>query len=112
MMVKSFVRLLTKDFLFLLKGGAPVKAAVLKKPGVFELVELPEPECPPGGLVIRVQTTAICSADVKMIYKGHQALSYPRIPGHEIAGAVAYSDVPESKKGCPGKKPKRCSPKF
>ena len=89
-----------------------MKAAVLKKPGVFELVELPEPECPPGGLIIRVQTTAICSADVKMIYKGHQALSYPRIPGHEIAGAVAYSDVPESKKGCPGKKPKRCSPKF
>ena len=83
-------------FIFV-KGCALMKAAVLKKPGDFELVELPEPECPPGGLIIRMQAAAICSADVKMIYQGHQALSYPRIPGHEIAGTVAYSDVPDFK---------------
>lgn len=68
-----------------------MKAAVLKHPGVFELEEVNTPECPPGGLLIKVHTSAICSADVKMIQNGHRALRYPRIPGHETTGVVIES---------------------
>jgi len=76
-----------------------VKAAVLKEPGTFIIEELTEPECPQEGLLVKVKAAAICSADVNMILKGHKALSYPRIPGHEISGIISESRNQSFKKG-------------
>lgn len=68
-------------------------AAVLKKPGQFQLEEVEIPRCPNGGLLIKVQASSICGADVKMINKGHKALRYPRIPGHEVAGIIVENKM-------------------
>jgi len=76
-----------------------MKAAILKKPGDLSIKEIPEPGCPYGGLLIKIKAAAICSADVKMIFKGHKALKYPRIPGHEITGIVAESRNLRVRKG-------------
>ncbi len=76
-----------------------MKAAILRGPGAFFVEELPEPECPDGGLLVKVKSAAICSADVNMISKGHKALSYPRIPGHEISGIISESRNPSFKEG-------------
>jgi L-iditol 2-dehydrogenase len=66
-----------------------MKAAVLEKPGKLAIRELSDPSCPPGGVVVKVLAANVCSTDLHMWEKGHPALRYPRILGHEIAGAVA-----------------------
>ncbi|ADL13506.1 alcohol dehydrogenase catalytic domain-containing protein [Acetohalobium arabaticum] len=66
-----------------------MKAAVLKGQGEFNLADVEDTECPPGGVIVKVKSAGICSADVRMICQGHKALDYPRIPGHEVAGIVA-----------------------
>jgi L-iditol 2-dehydrogenase len=69
-----------------------MKAAVLKAPGVLELDDLPDPECPKGGALIKVLACAVCGTDVKMLESGHKDLAYPRILGHEIVGTIAEID--------------------
>lgn len=71
-----------------------MKAALLKKPGRLEVLDISVPQCPDPGVIIEVKACGICSADVKMIRHGHRALRYPRIPGHEIAGVIAASTHP------------------
>ncbi|MFZ5572074.1 MAG: alcohol dehydrogenase catalytic domain-containing protein [Thermodesulfobacteriota bacterium] len=68
-----------------------MKAAVLIKPGELTVTDMPEPDCPREGVLVCVKACGICSADARMIRKGHRALTYPRIPGHEITGTVAES---------------------
>ncbi|HSD57454.1 MAG TPA: alcohol dehydrogenase catalytic domain-containing protein [Methanotrichaceae archaeon] len=69
-----------------------MKAAVLRAPGILELDEIPDPECPEGGALIEVKACAVCGTDVKMLKNGHKDLVYPRVLGHEIAGRVAEID--------------------
>jgi len=66
-----------------------MKAAVLEKPGKLAMRELPDPSCPPGGVVVKVLASLVCSTDLHMWQRGHPALRCPRILGHEIAGVVA-----------------------
>jgi L-iditol 2-dehydrogenase len=66
-----------------------MKAAVLEEPGKLEIKELPDPRCPPGGAVVKVLASQVCSTDLHMWQRGHPALRCPRILGHEIAGVVA-----------------------
>lgn len=69
-----------------------MKAAVLRAPGVLELDDMPDPECPEGGALIRVMACAVCGTDVKMLRQGHRDLVYPRVLGHEVVGRVAEID--------------------
>ncbi|HWQ19963.1 MAG TPA: alcohol dehydrogenase catalytic domain-containing protein, partial [Methanotrichaceae archaeon] len=71
-----------------------MKAAVMSAPGVLELKDLPDLECPKGGAIIEVEACAICGTDVKMLQSGHRDLTYPRILGHEIVGRIVESDSP------------------
>ncbi len=66
-----------------------MKAAVLEEPGKLAIKELPDPVCPPGGVVVKVMASNVCSTDLHMWERGHPALRFPRILGHEIAGVVA-----------------------
>ena len=70
-----------------------MKAAVLLEPGKLICRETPTPKCPPKGVLVEIQACGIYSADVKMVTNGHRALTYPRILGHEIAGA--WQDIYE-----------------
>ena len=69
-----------------------MKAAILKAPGVLELDDMPDPECPKGGALIKVLACAVCGTDVKMLKDGHKDLAYPRILGHEIVGRLVEID--------------------
>jgi L-iditol 2-dehydrogenase len=69
-----------------------MKAAVLKSPGVMRLEDLPRPECPPGGALLKLEACAVCGTDVKMLQQGHRDLAYPRILGHEIVGRIVEID--------------------
>jgi L-iditol 2-dehydrogenase len=69
-----------------------MKAALLKSPGVMELEDVPTPECPPGGALLKMVACAVCGTDVKMLQQSHRDLAYPRILGHEIVGRIAEID--------------------
>ena len=50
-------------------------------------VNLPDPVCPPDGVVVRVGATGICRSDWHA-WSGHDPVAVPLVPGHEFAGTV------------------------
>ncbi|MFB9678647.1 alcohol dehydrogenase catalytic domain-containing protein [Streptosporangium vulgare] len=54
-----------------------------------EVREVPAPEPPPGGAVIRVEATGLCRSDWHG-WQGHDPdiRVFPHVPGHELAGVV------------------------
>src|SRR5260370_17029948 len=59
-----------------------MRAAVLLRPGVIELQDLPRPEPPPGGMVVRVRTALTDGTDFKAYRPGHPPLPMPTPFGH------------------------------
>lgn len=53
-----------------------------------ELVDVPAPECPDSGVLLRVAATGVCRSDWHA-WQGHDPVALPHIPGHEMAGTVA-----------------------
>jgi L-iditol 2-dehydrogenase len=58
-----------------------MKAAVLKAPGILELDDLPDLECPKGGALIKVRACSVCGTDVKNEAARPIDLAYSRVLG-------------------------------
>lgn len=56
--------------------------------GDFELVERPIPEPGVGEVRVKVEACGICHSDAYVKEGTFPGITYPRIPGHEIAGYV------------------------
>jgi D-arabinose 1-dehydrogenase-like Zn-dependent alcohol dehydrogenase len=68
---------------------AKMKAVQVPKAGAdFELVEREIPEPGPGQVRIRVQACGVCHSDVITKDGAFPGISYPRVPGHEVAGVI------------------------
>lgn len=52
------------------------------------LIDVPDPVCPADGVVIVVRATGVCRSDWHA-WKGHDPVTLPHIPGHELAGTIA-----------------------
>jgi D-arabinose 1-dehydrogenase-like Zn-dependent alcohol dehydrogenase len=66
-----------------------MKAVQVPKPGAdFEIVERDIPEPGPRQVRIRVQACGVCHSDVITKDGLLPHISYPRVPGHEIAGVI------------------------
>ncbi len=65
-----------------------MKAALLRAQNELQICEVSKPQCPDGGILVKVDACAICPTDVKMLRKGQKDLVYPRILGHEVAGTI------------------------
>ncbi len=71
-------------------------AARFVRKSLFEVGEVADPQCPPGGLLVRVHACAICGTDLKVLQcqdvkldKGRVTrMDIPRITGHELSGVV------------------------
>ncbi len=64
-------------------------------PGAIpELRDLPDPDCPPDGVLVQVAVTGLCRSDWHA-WAGHDPVPLPMTPGHEWAGTVVEvgSDV-------------------
>ncbi|MFN3682666.1 MAG: zinc-binding dehydrogenase [Fimbriimonadaceae bacterium] len=82
-----------------------MKAVVLRGPGDLALLDVPEPDCPPGHAVVRMTHCGICGSDVRYLRGDNpwakQTLGEKRpnpsniILGHEATGVVerVASDV-------------------
>jgi D-arabinose 1-dehydrogenase-like Zn-dependent alcohol dehydrogenase len=57
--------------------------------GPFELVERDVPAPGPGEALVRVHACGICHSDSYVKEGGFPGVSYPAVPGHEIAGVIA-----------------------
>jgi len=65
-------------------------------PKDVRIEDVPEPECGPDEVKLRVRNCSTCGTDVKIFNNGHQNINPPRIMGHEVAGEVVEvgADVP------------------
>ena len=69
---------------------AKMKAAQISKPGAdFEIVEREIPQPGPGEVRIKVHACGVCHSDAIVKEMGAwPGLTYPRVPGHEVAGVI------------------------
>lgn len=66
-----------------------MKVAQVPKAGAdFEIVEREIPQPGPGQVRIRVQACGVCHSDVLTKEGTWPGISYPRVPGHEVAGVI------------------------
>src|SRR5579872_3030419 len=66
-----------------------MRVVQVRAPGApFELVEREIPQLKPGYVRIRVQACGICHSDSLAKEGAFPGLSYPIVPGHEVAGLV------------------------
>ena len=63
-----------------------MKAAILTKPGQFEVREVDKPKCGQGEILIKVKACAVCGTDLR-IFRGQKKIDV-QITGHEISGII------------------------
>jgi alcohol dehydrogenase len=56
--------------------------------GAVEVREVPDPAPPTGGVVVEVRATGLCRSDWHA-WAGHDDITLPHVPGHELAGVVS-----------------------
>ncbi len=66
-----------------------MKAAVVEKPNVLRIKQVPVPEIAEEEVLIRVRYTGICGTDWSIFTGKYSADKLPLIPGHEFSGTVA-----------------------
>jgi alcohol dehydrogenase len=66
-----------------------VRAVIFSAFGALpELASVPDPGCPPDGVVVSVEATGLCRSDWHG-WLGHDpGIELPHVPGHELAGTV------------------------
>ena len=62
---------------------------VSEKGGGFELVERDIPEVGPGEALVKVDACGVCHPDMFAKEGAYPGVSFPVVPGHEVAGSVA-----------------------
>jgi len=63
-------------------------AQITRAGGNFELIEREMPQPGVGEVRIKVQACGICYSDHLTKDGGWPGLTYPRVPGHEVAGVI------------------------
>jgi D-arabinose 1-dehydrogenase-like Zn-dependent alcohol dehydrogenase len=72
-----------------LPQDGPVRAVVLDAVRAHpEVREVADPTAPADGVVVRVLATGMCRSDWHA-WAGHDDVTFPHVPGHELAGVVA-----------------------
>jgi L-galactonate 5-dehydrogenase len=65
-----------------------MKALFIDEPGRTSVGTAPDPEPGPDELLLRVRTVGFCGTDLSTYLGRNPLVTYPRIPGHEIAATV------------------------
>jgi L-iditol 2-dehydrogenase len=66
-----------------------MRAAVIRAPMDFGVEDVPVPDCPPGGFLLKVHACGLCGSDLRTLRSGHHRVTLPWIVGHEVSGTVA-----------------------
>jgi threonine dehydrogenase-like Zn-dependent dehydrogenase len=65
-----------------------VKALVIKEPGCAMIERIPEPAAKPENLLLQVKMVGLCGSDLNSFRGENPMVSFPRIPGHEVAATI------------------------
>lgn len=65
-----------------------MKSLVIDEPGRFHFEDRPEPAQAAGHALLRVRGIGLCGTDLSTFRGRNPLVSYPRVPGHEIAATV------------------------
>lgn len=65
-----------------------MRALVLHDVMKWSVDEVPVPQVPPGGMLVKVHACGLCGSDLRTIRSGHKNVELPWILGHEICGHV------------------------
>jgi threonine dehydrogenase-like Zn-dependent dehydrogenase len=65
-----------------------MRALYIRKPLEAEVGELKEPELQAGQVLLRIRFVGMCGSDLSSFRGKNPLVSYPRIPGHEIAATI------------------------
>ena len=64
-----------------------MKAFQIQAPGAGSLIDLPVPD-KQNGVLLRVVLVGMCGTDLKTFQGSNAMVTFPRIPGHEVAAIV------------------------
>lgn len=78
-----------------------MKAAIMYGPNDIRFEDVKKPECPDGGLVVKVKAIGLCGSDIRNLTTDSRKGDYPYIYGHEVVGEIVEVDknVTKYKKG-------------
>jgi L-iditol 2-dehydrogenase len=65
-----------------------MKAVVVRAPMEFAVEEVPIPEIPKAGMLVKVTACGLCGSDLRTLRMGHRKVTFPWTIGHEICGTV------------------------
>lgn len=65
-----------------------MKALFIESPGRVTVGEVEKPSPVPGEVLLRVRMVGLCGSDVNSFRGKNPMVSFPRIPGHEIAATI------------------------
>lgn len=65
-----------------------MRAAVVNAPGSFNVYDVPVPELPLDGMLVKVLACGLCGSDLRTLRTGHHRVKLPYIVGHEVCGEV------------------------
>ncbi|MDC7244639.1 MAG: alcohol dehydrogenase catalytic domain-containing protein [Sphaerochaetaceae bacterium] len=65
-----------------------MKAVVVDNPMDFSVKDVPKPDVPQGGLLLKVEACGLCGSDLRTLRSGHRNITFPWTIGHEICGTV------------------------
>jgi 2-desacetyl-2-hydroxyethyl bacteriochlorophyllide A dehydrogenase len=77
-------------------GNSPrdtMQTLVIDAPGKFSYGEKPAPVAAPGEVLLRLKRLGFCGTDLGTFRGGNPLVTYPRVPGHEIAAVIAAVTV-------------------
>ena len=77
-----------------------MKAFQLQGPGEAAVVEVPEQEPQTGDVLLKIELVGMCGTDLSSFRGANAMLTFPRVPGHEIAAVVVEgtNDLPAGTK--------------
>ena len=68
-----------------------MKALVLQSPGRVSIESVTEPVSREGEVLLRVRRIGLCGTDLNSYRGKNPLISFPRIPGHEVAATIAQA---------------------
>jgi threonine dehydrogenase-like Zn-dependent dehydrogenase len=65
-----------------------MKALVIKQPGDATIESVPEPRVDTSQVLLRVRMVGLCGSDLNSFRGMNPLVTFPRIPGHEVAATI------------------------
>ena len=70
-----------------------MKALMLHGPGEIGIGTVPDAVRRPGEVLLRVRLVGLCGSDLNSFRGRNPMVSFPRIPGHEVAATIVETDA-------------------